>query len=988
MSSLNEHRRFDADAARAALRSKRGPALWRSLEELADSEGFLIWLREQHASIAEALQLDRRGFLKYMGASLALAGLSGCGRPPRGQIVPYLRTPPGQVEGVPRFFATCLLRAGYAHGVLVQSRMGRPTKIEGNPHHPASLGATDVFGQADILQLWDPDRSQAISHRGDTAARSELDAALLAMTAGFDRDAGAGLRVLTGTVTSPTLSAQLDELLTKYQSARWHVHQPVDAANEFAGAQLAYGRPVSTRLHFERARVVVSLDADFVSDPAGGLRYAHDYAASRLKLDNTASRLYVIESAPSLTGSMADHRLPLRPDDMARLALQLAKRLGLAVDVSDDTDPERRRWLDALTTDLEANRATSLVVVGPSQEPWMHALGHVLNAALENVGSTLDYCEPVEKRSAAGCSLSDLVAAIDSGCVDTLLMIGCNPVYDAPVDLRVAEALKRVPHVLHLGLYRDESASLAEWHIPMAHVLESWSDARAYDGTASIVQPLIAPLYDGLSAHEVLAQLLGEEAMEPSVRVRRHWRGLLKDDEAWEAALRTGVIAHTTPPPLAAAVRPGFRLAPTLRTSSEDSLDLLFRSDPTIGDGTWANNGWLQELPKPLTQLTWDNAALVSPALAARLNLRNGDVVDLCVQDRALRAPIWVMPGQAPQSVTVHLGYGRRRAGRVGDGLGFDAYSLRTTIAPWHSAGLQLRKTGDRHALAATQHHFNVEGRDLVRSGTLQEYLQDPHFATASDRFAGPPPSLYPNHPAGEYTWGMSIDLNSCIGCSACTIACQAENNIPVVGKDQVSRGREMHWIRVDRYYEGSAERPRVYSQPVPCMMCEHAPCEVVCPVGATVHDSEGLNLQVYNRCVGTRFCSNNCPYKVRRFNFLQYVDESAESLKAQRNPEVTVRRRGVMEKCTYCIQRIESAHIDADRDDRRIRDGEVVTACQAVCPTRAIYFGNMADPQSMVARAKASGRSYVMLGELNTRPRTSYLARLRNPHPLLKDEP
>ncbi|MGA9420814.1 MAG: 4Fe-4S dicluster domain-containing protein, partial [Rhodanobacteraceae bacterium] len=433
--------------------------------------------------------------------------------------------------------------------------------------------------------------------------------------------------------------------------------------------------------------------------------------------------------------------------------------------------------------------------------------------------------------------------------------------------------------------------------------------------------------------------------------------------------------------------------SPASRGRDEDdlqasaALELLFRPDPTIGTGEWANNGWLQELPKPMTQLTWDNAALVSPALAAERKLANGDMVELRLDNRTLKAAVWIVPGQAARSVTLHLGYGRRRAGHVGDGQGFDAYALRTSAAPWSEAGLQLRRTGERHDLAGTQHHFHMEGRDLLRVGNLAEYLDDPQFASAGDRWSEPTPSLYPDVAPGEYAWGMSIDLNACIGCKACTIACQSENNIPVVGKDQVSRGREMQWIRVDRYFEGQAENPRSYHQPVPCMMCEHAPCEVVCPVGATLHDSEGLNLQVYNRCVGTRFCSNNCPYKVRRFNFLQYADDSTETLKAQRNPEVSVRRRGVMEKCTYCIQRIESAHITADRENRRIRDGEVLTACQAACPTQAIRFGDIADPQSQVSQAKASPRNYAMLGELGTRPRTSYLARLRNPNPALEDD-
>ncbi|MBV8853872.1 MAG: 4Fe-4S dicluster domain-containing protein, partial [Sinobacteraceae bacterium] len=607
-------------------------------------------------------------------------------------------------------------------------------------------------------------------------------------------------------------------------------------------------------------------------------------------------------------------------------------------------------------------------------------------ATLNNAGATVDYSAPVEKLPDKGASLADLVNAIRAGAVDTLWVLDANPVYDAPGDLQFAAALGQVPHMLHLGLYRDETAALAEWHLPQAHPLEAWSDARAFDGTATIMQPLIAPLYEGRSIHEVLAALLGDPVRDGRALVRRQWQPQLPDDTTWSAALQAGVIPDTTFAPHAASVRTEAlsRLLPPPSPASNE-LELVLRPDPTIGTGRWANSGWLQELPKPHTQLTWDNAALISPTLARQMSLTTGDVVELSLRGRNVLVPVLVTPGQAARSITLHLGYGRRGAGKIGDGRGCDAYVLSTAADPWGGAQLQLHKSGDRYALATTQHHFNMEGRELLRVGTLGEYRRNPRFATAAEPYPGNPPSLYPDTTPGQYAWGMCIDLNACIGCKACTVACQAENNIPVVGKEQVQRGREMHWIRVDSYYEGAAENPRTYSQPVPCMMCEHAPCELVCPVDATVHDSEGLNVQVYNRCVGTRFCSNNCPYKVRRFNFLQYVDEKAETLKAQRNPEVTVRRRGVMEKCTYCIQRIQSAHIEADKADRPIRDGEVITACQAVCPTQAIHFGNLADPQSEIARAKTSPRNYVMLEELNTRPRTSYLARLRNPHPALE---
>ncbi|HXS74409.1 MAG TPA: TAT-variant-translocated molybdopterin oxidoreductase [Rhodanobacteraceae bacterium] len=1077
---MNGRTSFDMDAARARLRDVRGPKLWRSLEELADSEGFRAWLQREHPQFANAAPLDRRGFLKFIGASLALAGLSACSRPPQSEIVPYVHGQVGQVDGLPRYFATTLMRNGFAQGVLVRSNEGRPTKVEGNPQHPASLGGTDIFAQASVLQLWDPDRSQSVLYRDDATTWDEFAMTMLQARARWRPDGGAGLRVLTGAITSPTLAAQLDALQKQYPNARWHLHEPCSNNNAREGARLAFGKPYATRYRFDRAKVILALDADFLSDPAAGVRYSRDFIAARDPERGAMSRLYAVEPTPTVTGMMADHRLPLESAQVEVFAQALAERLGVApgrstpVRAKASQEPntalragrEQARsyikdvtrgpanWLDALAADLKGNHGASLIVVGTTQPPESHALVHAMNAALGNIGNTLEYIEPVEALPSQSTtpngnddgSLRALVGAMRAGRVDTLLVLGGNPIYDAPADLEFAAALQRVPHLLHLGLYHDETGELAEWHLPQAHPLEAWGDARAFDGTASIGQPLIAPLYDGKSAIEVLSILLDDEITDGRALVRRQWSPRLKDDAAWNAALQSGVIAGTAMPASGVPPHPpgASRLPPSLHGEEGNSkaasqegdsiessrihpiagsfqsaesrgtagsspfplwevgggeganndrhagekLELLFRPDPTIGNGEWANNGWLQELPKPLTQLTWDNPALISPALAKQYGLDNGDVVELQSRGHELRIPVWIMPGQAARSLTVHLGYGRTRAGRIGDGQGFNAYLLRTSQALWESDDLQLRKTGEHCALAPTQHHFNMEGRDLLRTGTLADFLHDPHFATANDKYAEPPPSLYPDYPKGDYAWGMSIDLNACIGCKACTIACQAENNIPVVGKEETRRGREMHWIRVDRYYEGEAENPRALNQPVPCMMCEHAPCELVCPVDATVHDSEGLNVQVYNRCVGTRFCSNNCPYKVRRFNFMQYADKETPQPMAVRNPEVTVRRRGVMEKCTYCIQRIETAHIEADKSGRRIADGDVLTACQAVCPTQAIRFGDISDKESGVSKAKASPRNYAMLNELGTRPRTTYLARLRNPNPALKDGP
>lgn len=977
-------------AFREQLREVRGPRYWRALEELSTDPAFDRHLRETLPQWAQAAAMDRRGFLKLLGASLALAGLTACSGPPQEEIVPWLQRPPGMTPGLPQFYATALQCCGDAEGVLVETHMGRPSKIEGNPAHPASLGATDALMQAAVLQLWDPDRSQAPVHHGTVASWDDFLADAAQLATRFTGD-GQGLHVLSAPVVSPTLAAQREALLKKFPGARWHAYDAVRTGQAQAGAMLAFGRPLRPRYHFDKARVIVSLEADFLAGMPGRLRYARDFAALRKPVDGAMNRLYVIEATPSLTGAMADHRWPLGSARIAAFAWELARQLdvgGAPGDVRSGIAPQR---MQALADDLRAHRGQSLVLAGESQPPAVHALAHALNQALGNVGRTVDYLEAPADAAATNASgtLPELVVAMREGSVDTLLILDGNPAYTAPADLDFAGQLRKVPHAIHAGLYADETAQLCEWHLPLAHTLESWSDARAWDGTASIVQPLIAPLYGGRGVHEILAALLGQPPGSARDRVRATWRdhaGGADFDAFWNRSLRDGVIAGTAASPAAASVAarmPPQSLPPS--SDTDDTLELVFRPDPTVWDGRYANNGWLQELPKPLTQLTWSNAALVSPQLAAERNLANGDVVELRVDGRHVRAPVWIMPGQAARSVTVHLGYGRRQAGHVGDGLGFDAYVLRDNDTPWAVDGLQMQTTGEHVELACTQHHQAMEGRAPVRNGTLQQFLAEPGFVHADEPPA--PRSLYPPRRPGEYAWGMAIDLNACIGCKACTIACQAENNIPVVGADQVRRGREMHWIRVDRYYEGPPQAPLTHHQPVPCMMCEHAPCELVCPVGATLHDSEGLNLQVYNRCVGTRFCSNNCPYKVRRFNFLQYTDLDAENLKAQRNPDVSVRNRGVMEKCTYCIQRIETAHIAADAGGRRIADGEILTACQAVCPTQAIHFGDIADPSSDVSRAKASPLDYTVLQELNTRPRTTYLAQLRNPNPALGDD-
>lgn len=896
--------------------------------------------------------MGRREFLRLLGASLALAGLTGCSGPPPERIVPQLgrggRSTPASAR-----YATALTSAGDVVGVVVQLSDGRPIRIDGNPRHPSSLGGSDARLQAAILDLWDPARSNAPRHDDVPSSWAAFDGEAAAMRERFGAT-GAGLRVISGALHSPTLARQREALLARYPDARWHVHEP------------AMGRPPDRLYDLSKAMIIVSLDADLLGTSPRHLRHARDFAARRVHTEDMA-RLYAIEPTPSLTGRNADHAWAASPGDIVAITGALAAATGATASPAPALDARSRHRVEMIAAGLKAHRGASLVAAGPYQPAEVHALVDAINRTLDNDGVTVRTATPVLS------STEDLATLLDDmrdGRVDTVIALDCNPAYTLP---GFAEAAARVPHTVHLGRYRDETASCSRWHLPALHPLEAWSDLRALDGSVSIVQPVLAPLVDGRSAHDVIELLLGGVTDDPRGLVRTTWNAVLANEDAWTEALREGVFEDTRTPrpddPTPATVPPASGMAPG--TDGDRGIDIVFRPDEWTWDGRHAENAWLQELPRPVTSLTWGNAALVSPALAGRHALEDGDVVRIDVAGCSIEAPVLIVPGQADTTVTLTLGHGRRSG--LGGGFGHDAYPLRGDGA-WHIAGATLTRLGRRETLATTQRQQSMEGRDIVRVGTP---ASPPNYPAPTA-----PASLYPAKPAGEYRWGMSIDLAACIGCNACTAACQAENNIPVVGKEEVVRGRRMHWIRVDRYHEGTPATPLTYHQPVPCMHCEHAPCEVVCPVEATVHDSEGLNLQVYNRCIGTRFCSNNCPYKVRRFNFLQYADLANESLKAMRNPDVSVRPKGVMEKCTYCVQRIERAHIDADRDGRRIADGEVRTACQVACPTRAIVFGDLADASSEVAATQRSGRRYLLLEELGTRPRTSYLAALRNPHP------
>ncbi len=996
---------FDLAALRAHLATADGPRFWRSLEAVSATPEFNQWLHREFPRGASEWQdaPSRRQFLKLMAASFALAGVTACTRQPVEKILPYVKQPEELIPGIPLQYATAMTLGGYATGLVVESHEGRPTKIEGNADHPMSLGAANVFQQASILELYDPDRSRAVLRAGETSSWEEFLADLVPALEEQKTKGGAGLRVLTETVTSPTLGAQLSKLLERYPQAKWHQYEPWNR-DSFRHAQ-AGQLQVDAHYDFAAARVVVALDSDFLSTHPASLRHARQFAQARRTLsaenaspEAAAHRLYVAEPTPSITGTMADVRLACAASRVAALAEQLARLLGGGLN-----EPGAGRdgtWLAAAARDLLEHRGESLVLAGEGQPPMVHDLAAAMNDVLGNVGKTVVYrpCAEVQPGRQTD-ALKDLATDLHAGKVDLLVMLGGNPAYDAPAELNFAEGLTKVRRCVQLALAYNETTRFCHWHVPQAHYLESWSDARAYDGTASVVQPLIAPLYGGRTAHELLAALVSEQSTEGAYDlVRAHWQSIHQGgdfEKTWRRTIHDGL--RTNPAPDATktlmsaligentAYVPAVSyplINPTGTTAAPDVLELVFKPDPAVWDGRFANNGWLQELPKPVTKLTWDNAAYVSPRLAERLNLANEDVIELSLHGRSVHAPVWIVPGQAENSVSLTLGYGRKTAGHVGSNQGVNAYALRTSDAMGFATGLAVKKiAGANWKLATTQSHQSVEGRDLYRTSTLGKYRKD-LAAKPAETEPTKEETLYPpDHTYPGYAWGMAIDLNTCIGCNACVVACQSENNIPIVGKGEVIKGREMHWIRVDGYFGGQdLDAPEFYHQPVPCMHCENAPCEVVCPVEATVHSPEGLNEQIYNRCVGTRYCSNNCPYKVRRFNFLQWPDNTTLQFKMQRNPDVTVRSRGVMEKCTFCVQRINETKLSAEKEDRRVRDGEILTACQQTCPTEAIVFGDVNDPQSRVSRLKAQRRNFGMLAELGTRPRTTYLSRVINP--------
>ena len=1115
----------------ASLRNKildqSGKEYWRSVEEFVDAPEFEKFVKEEYPAHAEewADGLSRRNFLKVMGASLAFAGLSGCVIQPAEKIIPYVRQPEEIIPGKPLFYSTAMSLGGVGVGLLALSREGRPTKIEGNPEHPGSLGATDIMAQASILQMYDPDRSQELTFRSNPSTWQNFMTSVRASVDELRGDGGAGIRFLAETTTSPTLVAQFNQIFSELPNARLVQYEPLNKDNAAAGAKMAFGTPAQAVYKFDQATRVLSLDADFLS--SFNVRYVKDFVKARTISEEKKemNRLYTIETTLSITGAKSDHRLAVKPSQMTEIAKAVAAAVGVSGATS--TYAENAQWINAVAKDLLENRGKSIVVAGANQPPVVHALANAINQTLGNVGTTITYVEPLQPNADVlqMDGLRQLVQEIDAGAVKMLIILDANPVYNTPFDLKLnAERMNKIPVRVHTGLYADETAELCHWHIPAKHFLEMWGDARAYDGTVSIVQPLIEPLYEGKSLYEVVqvfarenydkkdydivkefwqkqgfanaaragaatasagANASGNTSAQPGsmgargtdaasaaagINQTSQTAGASSQmaggsqpgstvtqtgsttqspnsgqltagagastqnrsasmtviggpnispapksfDDQWKKVVHDGLVPNSAAAAKTVSVNTAFLAQnfPAANTGSGE-LEISILPDPSVHDGRFANNGWLQELPKPLTKTTWENVALVSPNTARRLgfnqdtddkgmaggeegtafiNTKGGnlfsDVVTLSCNGAEIKAgvPVWIAPGQPDDVVTIFTGYGRTRAGRVGTDIGYNAYDVCKSDALWSGRG-DMKARGEQTTISSTQTHFNMEGRDILRVFDVEKFKADPEMGHQHNEYdktmygSSKPGGEFQQHYSENHRWAMAIDLNNCVGCNACVIACQSENNIPVVGKEQVGRSREMHWMRIDTYYTGDdLNNPATTSfQPLLCQQCEQAPCEPVCPVHATVHSAEGLNDMVYNRCVGTRYCSNNCPYKVRRFNFLLYQDWDTPQYKLMRNPEVTVRSRGVMEKCTYCTQRIAFARIEARKDNRKVRDGEVQTACQTVCPANAITFGDLNDTESQVYKLKQDHRNYNLLNDLNTQPRTTYLAALKN---------
>ena len=982
-----------------------GRTYWRSVEEQAHGEAALPDRDREFPLGAFDVPkgFARRDFLQLMGASVALAGLTACTEKPVERILAYTKTPNGVVPGNPLHYATAISRDGLAIGVLVTSWEGRPVKVEGNPTHPLNRGSTGPQDQAELATLYNPYRARVLKERGAGRSWRSFRESMRQRAGAWGQDGGAKLRFLCEPTSSPLLASMRASIQQRFPQARFHGWSATPRDAVYEGTRLAFGQALEPQYAMEKADVILSLDADFLEARTSTLDQNLGFANRREPQHRAGmNRLYVVEPRFSITGGMADHRLKLRSADMEGFVLTLATELGKTVPglagygtPGGAQPPERVKFIAALAKDLSSKRGASLVMAGERQSAATHAAVQAINAALGNVGSTVTYTPPAVLDVATGrAGWQPLIDDLRAGRVDTLVVTAWNPVFTAPGDLELAALLRKVPNVVYLGAYDDETGAVTNWFLPAAHPFESWGDTRSRDGTISIVQPLIQPLFGGISEVELLGCFLEGEERKPYDRLRELHRSKASGDfdTEWEGWLAAGVVPGGT----LGAVVPIVQTE-ALRTTlgrlraPEPGLELDLVHDYKLIDGRYALNSWLQELPDPITKMTWDNVAQIGAGLAKQLEVENGDLLKLTVGGRSAIVPAWIQPGQLDEAVTVSIGYGRKQEtlGVIWADeptvVGHDVYPLRSAAAPWFSTGLKIEKTGKSYKLAYTQVHSTQDGRAVALMQDLEEFQKHPEAPEYRPK-SNPLPSVQPliEYKDQQYKWAMAVDMSRCTGCNACVVACQAENNIPVVGKTQVAKGREMFWIRMDRYYTGDLANPEMVSQPMYCQHCETAPCEYVCPVNATVHSDEGLNDMVYNRCIGTRYCSNNCPYKIRHFNYLHWTQDKSQVEKMLMNPDVTVRARGVMEKCTYCVQRIERTRITARIENRPIGDSELRTACQQVCPTNALTFGSLHDPKTKVSQRHADPRRFDVLHELNTRPRTVYLTKIKNPNPEL----
>lgn len=1008
------------------------PNYWKSLGELARNEEYEKFVEREFPENATELtdEVSRRSFLKVMGASIALAGFAACRRPVQ-KILPYTEMPEEVLPGDPLYYASALPFQDALEGIVIENHVGRPVKIEGNKLHPASNGNTNIFGQAAMLNMYDPDRSRFVRKGGE---RSSVRA-FAKFSADYFSDTSRNIAFISEANSSPTYNRLKNQAEEQFPNAQWVTFEPFGEDNALEGTNIAFGQRLRTVNHFDKASVILSLNDDFLNPAASknSVQNTMQFSGGRhlMSAEEEMSRFFAIESTFTVTGSNADNRLRIKTSEIEAFTYALAAALsksisGLSAFRGVSNKFSTHEWIPVLVEELLDSRGESIVTAGREHSPELHATVAAINNALGNTGHTVTYHEvPHIDDQNNQTVFSELVNDLNNGTIDAVVLVGTNPAFTAPADLHFNEALSNAEQVIHLSDYYDETSKLANWHINRAHFLEAWGDGFSYTGIRSLIQPQVEPLYSGISEIEFLNIILNGKVAKGYDLVQQTWQSFYPNNftDQWEQTLHDGLSSKETFPAVSVSLTSQFnsraaKFASNINTA--EGIELVIRPDDTVFDGRFANNGWLQELPKPMTKITWDNVALMSKNTADKLGVEaagigeaNVEVVSIKVGETEIKIPAWVQPGHADDSITISVGYGHEGMGRVANRAGVNTYPLRTTEHMLYATDISVKNTGEKYEIACTQDHHSMEGRSLLRHATLQEYRENPDFSSyfeaygvempgkayAEEQDADNPLSIFNpidevDYPDYEPQWGMSIDLNACVGCGTCTIACQAENNIPVIGKREVSRGREMHWIRTDRYYDGDINDPIALHQPVPCMHCELAPCEQVCPVAATTHSDDGMNQMTYNRCIGTRYCANNCPYKVRRFNFFNYSEEfltdgdDPEIIQMAMNPNVTVRFRGVMEKCTYCVQRVNRAKINRDIETNgksmKPVDGSVETACQQACPADAIYFGDLTDPDSEVVRTKQNNRNYLLLEELNTRPRTSYLAELRNPNPKL----